>query len=84
MALVSSDRRDVGRQLQELLEQLNNLEEQEMMLTELRESVKAFEQRYGMQSHCVHDAIESGELVEDRDVAHWIFQYDLLRSVEEK
>jgi hypothetical protein len=53
------------------------------MLAEIRKSVKQYEQRYGMSSDCVHDAIDAGELVEDQDVCHWIFQYDLLRSVEE-
>jgi hypothetical protein len=87
MASVSSNRTDVDEHVEQLLkelsEQIHDVERQAAMLAEIRESVKQYEQRYGMPSDCVHDAIDAGELVEDQDVCHWIFQYDLLRSVEE-
>ena len=88
MALVSSKSNridsDIGQQIKKLLAQRYAVQSQEKMLAEIRESVKQYEVRYGMSSDCIHDAIEAGELVEDLDVGHWIFQYELLRSVEEK
>jgi hypothetical protein len=87
MAFTTSNRTDIDKRVEQLLndltEQLHDVERQERMLAEIRESVKQYEQRYGMPSECVHDAIDAGELVEDLDVCNWIFQYDLLRSVEE-
>lgn len=89
MARISPSRTDeeieqrVKELIKELFEQCNNQHEQELMLAELRESVRRYEEQYGISSDCIHDAIEAGELVEDRDVGHWIFQHDLLRSVEE-
>jgi hypothetical protein len=87
MALVSSNQTDIDKHVEQLLKDLLDesidIQRQEAMLAEIRKSVKQYEQRYGMSSDCVHDAIDAGELVEDQDVCHWIFQYDLLRSVEE-
>jgi hypothetical protein len=87
MAFTTSNRTDIDKRVEQLLndltEQLHDVERQERMLAEIRESVKQYEQRYGMPSECVHDAIDAGELVEGLDVCNWIFQYDLLRSVEE-
>jgi hypothetical protein len=74
---------DVAQQLQQLLTQRQNLPARELILAELRESVRQYEERYGVSSACIHEALEAGELVEDKDVGHWIFQYDLLRSIEE-
>jgi predicted transcriptional regulator len=86
MALISSNKidREIEQRLKELLEQRHDIQHQEKMLAELRESVKQYEARYGMSSDRVHDAIEAGELVEDLDVCDWIFQYNLLRRVEAK
>lgn len=88
MALVSSKSNridsDIEQQIKKLLAQRFDVQSQEKMLAEIRASVKQYEVRYGMSSDCIHDAIEAGELVEDLDVGHWIFQYDLLQSVEEK
>ena len=88
MVLVSSNRADIDKHveqlLEDLLEQRNDIQRQETMLAEIRESVKQYEQRYGLSSDCIHDAIDSGELVEDLDVCDWIFQYNLLQRVEAK
>jgi predicted transcriptional regulator len=86
MALISSNRidREVEQRLKELLEQRLDLQRQEAMLAQIRESVKQYEARYGMTSDRVHGAIDAGELVEDLDVCDWIFQYNLLRRVEAK
>ena len=88
MALVSSNRTDIDKHaeqlLENLLEQRHDIQRQEAMLAEIRESVNLYEQRYGLSSDCIHDAIDSGELVEDLDVCDWIFQYNLLRRVEAK
>ena len=84
MALVTSNKidREIEQRLKELLEQRNDIQRQETMLAEIRESVKQYEVRYGMSSDCIHDAIDAGELVEDLDVCDWILQYNLLRRVE--
>ena len=84
MALISSDRppTDIEQLIERLLEQRDNVQEQECMLAELRESVRQYEERYGMPSACIHDAIDAGELVEDQDVGHWMFNFDLLQRVE--
>jgi predicted transcriptional regulator len=86
MALVTSNKidREIEQRLKELLEQRNDIQRQETMLAEIRESVKQYEVRYGMSSDCIHDAIDAGELVEDLDVCDWILQYNLLRRVEAK
>ena len=88
MVLVSSNRADIDKHveqlLEDLLEQRNDIQRQETMLAEIRESVKQYEHRYGLSSDCIHDAIDSGELVEDLDVCAWIFQYNLLQRVEAK
>jgi hypothetical protein len=70
--------------IEKLLEQRHNVQEQERMLAELRESVRQYEERYGMSSECIHTAIDGGELTEDLDVCDWIFQYELLRRAEAK
>jgi len=88
MAITSSNWTNVDEHVEQLLkelsEQIHDVEHQAAMLAEIRESVKQYEQRYGMSSDCVHQAIDAGELVEDLDVCDWIFQYNLLRRVEEK
>ena len=88
MAITSSNWTNVDEHVEQLLkelsEQIHDVERQAAMLAEIRESVKQYEQRYGMSSDCVHQAIDAGELVEDLDVCDWIFQYNLLRRVEEK
>ena len=88
MASVSSNRTDVDEHVEQLLkelsQQVHDVEGQAAMLAEIRESVKQYEQRYGMSSDRVHDAIDAGELVEDLEVCDWIFQYNLLKRVEAK
>jgi hypothetical protein len=73
---------EVEQLIAELLEQRNDVEAQQQVLAEIRESVRQYEERYGMSSDCIHDAIDAGELIEDLDVCNWIFSYDLLQSVE--
>lgn len=82
MALVSSGHVTTVQRWLEQLEASRTPEAQAAYLAELRASVKRYEERYGMPSHRVHDAIEAGELIEDLAVGHWIFQYDLLCDVE--
>lgn len=88
MALVSSGRVKTVQDMLEQLEASRTPEAQAAYLAELRASVKQYELRYGMPSDRIHDAIDAGELIEDLDVGHWIFQYDLLhdllQSVEEQ
>jgi hypothetical protein len=46
--------------------------------------VKQYEERYGIPSERIHDAIDAGELIEDLGVVHWIFDYNLLCRIEEE
>ena len=78
MALVSSGRVKTVQEMMEQLEASSTPQAQAAYLAELRSSVKQYEERYGMPSERIHDAIDAGELIEDLDVGHWIFQYDLL------
>jgi hypothetical protein len=82
MSLTSPRRIDAEQRLKELLEQFNDLQDTDKTLSELRESVKQYEERYGMASERIHEAIDAGELEEDLDVVHWIFRYELLCRVE--
>ncbi len=84
MAVHSSRRVDAEQRFRELMEQFDAPYDTASELAKLRDSVNMYEARYGMPSERIHDAIDAGELIEDRDVGHWIFKYELLRSVEEK
>jgi hypothetical protein len=84
MAPVSSGRVKTVQEMMEQLEASRAPEAQAAYLAELRARVKHCEQRYGMSSERIHDAIDAGELVEDLDVCNWIFAHDLLRDVEER
>ncbi len=87
MALVSSGHVTTVQRYMDQLEASRAPEVQAAYLAEIRACVKQYEKRYGMSSDRIHEAIDAGELIEDLDVGHWIFQYDLLRdlgqSVEE-
>jgi hypothetical protein len=49
---------------------------------ELRYRVKCYEDRYGIPSDRLHQAIEAGDVVEDLEVSRWLFQYTLLLRAE--
>jgi hypothetical protein len=61
-----------------LLAQLNDAEDQERLLEETRMIVKGYELKFGIQSEHIHDAIDSGQLVESNEVCHWLIQFDIL------
>ena len=84
MSLVSPGRIDTEKRIQELLAQCEIMPDISAVLAELRQSVKAYEERYGIASERIHDAIEAGELIEDLEVGHWNFDYDLLCRIEDK
>lgn len=54
------------------------------LIAELRRRVKLYEDRYGIESSCLHRAIDEGTLVEDLEVGRWIFQYNLLLRAEDE
>lgn len=83
MALVSSDRVKTVQKWMEQLEASRAPEAQAAYLAELRANVKQYEERFGISSDRIHDAIDAGELVEDLDVCNWIFDYELLREIEQ-
>ena len=84
MARVSSGRVKTVQEMMEQLEASSTPQAQAAYLAELRACVKHYEERYGMSSDRVHDAIDAGELIEDLDVCNWIFDYELLRDVEKR
>jgi hypothetical protein len=83
MATIAIGGKSVEQILKELSEQQFDTEAQAAMLLELKERVTHYEQRYGMPSDRIHEAIDAGELIEDLDVCHWIMDYELLQSAEE-
>jgi hypothetical protein len=84
MALVSSGHVKTVQEMLEQLEASSTPQAQAAYLAELRANVKQYEERYGMPSDRIHDAIDAGELVEDLDVCNWIFDYELLRDIEKR
>jgi hypothetical protein len=70
------------RRIDDLLQRRGDVDRQVRLVEELRRSVRAYEARYGIPTERIHDAIDTGELVDDRDVGHWVFQYRLLCRVE--
>ena len=44
--------------------------------------VKAYEERYGMKSNEIHDAIDRGDLNETHDVCRWIIDLERLSGTE--
>ena len=70
------------QRIDELLRQRDDVDIQARLVEELRRAVGEYEARYGIPSARIHEAIDAGEIEEDRDVAHWLFQYSLLCRVE--
>jgi hypothetical protein len=83
MSLTASRQAEIEHRVSELLAQQYDHQAQSQLLEEMRQRVKEYEARYGIPSSRIHEAIEAGELDEDRDVGHWIFAYNLLCRVEE-
>jgi hypothetical protein len=54
---------------------------QEQIVERLRANIAAYEARYCISSERIHEAIEAGDLIEDTDVADWIFEYRILSRV---
>lgn len=55
-------------------------EYQRAHLEDLRQQIRAYEERYGIPSHCIHEAIDNG-LTETLDVVEWIFTYELYTDI---
>lgn len=84
MALATTLPLGTEQTIVKLLAQLNSPEEQSRLLAQTRMMVKSYEEKFGLRSEQIHDAIDSGELAETVEVCHWIFQYDILRRVTEQ
>lgn len=84
MATTSSREAQIQKRVEELLASLSEPVNYEETIAELRREVKSFEERYGLPSDKIHDAIEAGELVEDLEVGNWIFRVRLLNSLEKE
>ena len=82
MELRSSCERPADQMLTELLAQRPASLDAAQAVRELRRRVKHYEDRYGIPSDRLHQAIEAGDMVEDLEVSRWIFQYTLLLRAE--
>lgn len=82
MALAIYRTPEAEQQIADHLAGRYDAERQERKREELRQIVASYEARFGLSSADIHEAIEAGELDEDRDVGDWIFQYSLLCRVE--
>ena len=51
-------------------------------LESTRRDLQRYEERYGILSHQLQDAVRSGELAEDLDVCDWLILYGLLLRAE--
>lgn len=53
---------------------------QEARRDELRQQLRAYEERYGIPSHRIHEAIDNG-LTETLDVFEWIMTYEIYTAL---
>lgn len=60
------------------LEQVNDDEFQAAFLAERVQRVESCEQKYGMRTEDVGEAINAGRLVETHEVCQWLLDYKLL------
>jgi endonuclease III len=82
MALRTTCRTPGETLLSKVLAQRPTPSEVSQTISELRRRVKSYEDCYGIESRCLHQAIDEGTLVEDVEVGRWIFQYNLLLRAE--
>lgn len=78
MALNKSTERSSKKLAKTLLSQRAALVKSHQRLAEIESRVRGYEQRYGMKSHAVPTAINSGQLKETKDVCRWLMDYDQL------
>ena len=62
----------------QLLAEMAVIEKYHESVRELEAQVLAYEQKYGMPTSEVHDAIEDGRLIETLEVCEWLMDADML------
>lgn len=72
----------IQKRAQELMDSFLASTDTSETVAELRRVVQQYETRYGIASERIHDANESGELLEDQEVGRWTIRYEILRCVE--
>jgi hypothetical protein len=82
MALAVIRPQTTQQRVHALLMQLHSGVGQERLIDEARECVQRYERVYHVQSECIHQAIDAGDLVETQDVSEWILLYNLLKRVD--
>lgn len=82
MALPRPKQSEWGHSLEEFVAQRPGATESAAAITELREKVKQYEDRYNLPSDRLHAAVASGELEETLDICDWLIHYDILQYVE--
>jgi hypothetical protein len=79
MDLVVTNSKTIADQwASEIARQLHDEAAQERALAEIRLRVREYENRYGLRSDELHQAIESGRLEESHDVCRWMMDYHVL------
>jgi hypothetical protein len=78
MVLTKSTAPDIKAKIEELLAQRDDQDAQERLLWETRLRVQGYEDKFGIPSERIHQAIDEGTLAETLEVCHWIMEYDLL------
>lgn len=63
-----------------LLRERETLLEQQAEIVALQARVAAYEQKFGIPSAWIHDAIDRGELIETLEVCDWIMDVEQLQQ----
>ncbi len=71
----------VQKQWEELEREREVLERHYRRLADLRANIAACEEKYGITSDQIHDAIENRELQETLEVCRWIMDYERLKRI---
>lgn len=82
MALRSSCRTDDDQSPNDLLAQRPHESDNARVVSELRRSVKRYEDRYNLPSDLLQAALTAGEISETLDVCDWLIQYSMLLRAE--
>jgi hypothetical protein len=82
MALRSSCQTEDNQSPNELLAQRPHEPDNASVVSELRRSVKSYEDRYNMPSDRLEAALAAGEITETLDVCDWLIQYSMLLRAE--
>lgn len=64
---------------QKLLQERELLRQHLASLAEMKERVSRYEEKFGLSSNHIHQAIDNGDLVETDEVCDWILTFEALQ-----